>query len=153
MFIQNKEKKSFPIFSPQGDGNLVKLVAVKPILDSVFSYLFPARGRKHFLLSHPNSSTSLFLSFPRKGTETAVLGRKHKRLAECLFLSFPRKGTETCIVGGSRAMMRFLSFPIFSPQGDGNGKLEALELSNLVVVFSYLFPARGRKPRVSNTPC
>jgi hypothetical protein len=37
-----------------------------------------------------------------------------------LFLSFPRKGTETVLASC------FLSFPLF--------------------VFSYLFPARGRKP-------
>ncbi|KPQ40567.1 MAG: hypothetical protein HLUCCO16_01705 [Phormidium sp. OSCR] len=38
--------KSFPIFSPQGDGNF-GVALEPPPYSHVFPYLFPARGRKH----------------------------------------------------------------------------------------------------------
>ena len=110
--------ESFPIFSPQGDGNHFEGF-YKYILYNVFSYLFPARGRKHGKsLGPPPRGKCLFLSFPRKGTETSSARRINPRSA--------------------------LSFPIFSPQGDGN-TLEHSRDGCFMTVFSYLFPARGRK--------
>ena len=86
---------SFPIFSPQGDGNHLRGIRL-----------------------HPCFRGGLFLSFPRKGTETT---KKDVKDSHCcrLFLSFPRKGTETPFRVKSCGDRRF--------------------------VFSYLFPARGRK--------
>ncbi|KPQ38057.1 MAG: hypothetical protein HLUCCO16_14320 [Phormidium sp. OSCR] len=68
-----------------------------PFGEYVFSYLFPARGRKLDYVAY----------------------RKHLLLPR-LFLSFPRKGTETEVEDGIHKYCFFF-------------------------VFSYLFPARGRK--------
>ena len=71
-WLSSNNIKSFPIFSPQGDGNLDEASLI-------------AHGDK-----------CLFLSFPRKGTETELQpDLTAESFGGRLFLSFPRKGTET----------------------------------------------------------
>ncbi|KPQ38060.1 MAG: hypothetical protein HLUCCO16_14495 [Phormidium sp. OSCR] len=87
----------------------------------VFSYLFPARGRKRqAMTSLCDGNLGLFLSFPRKGTETfrADFERLPAKARVFSYL-FPARGRKLEIV-----LQLFLA-PFY--------------------VFSYLFPARGRK--------
>ncbi len=118
-------RQSFPIFSPQGDGNSPRPGIRSPGRPVVFSYLFPARGRK---LSNPAPSQSAedqsFPIFSPQGDGNAGRYRDWDRGNLCLsrlFLSFPRKGTET-------ERHRAVSNQSYKHR-----------------VFSYLFPARGRK--------
>ncbi|GEM_PF-1281257 len=164
---------SFPIYSPQGDGNYVlSRTYIIFLAPTVISYLFPARGRKlgfkvrrRFDLSFCHGH---FLSIPRKGTETGVRsgrlenypvisylfparGRKRNFSSSGSslkrhFLSIPRKGTETRIVLLHDSSFKARSFPIYSPQRDGNHLLSIAE-RQIPNVISYLFPARGRKQR------
>ena len=86
-----------------------------------------------------------FLSFPRKGTETLSRRGPQYREASVFSYLFPARGRKPAwLPGGLRVCEGF--FPIFSPQGDGNSLLSAVkELGDFRPVFSYLFPARGRK--------
>ncbi|KPQ40566.1 MAG: hypothetical protein HLUCCO16_01650 [Phormidium sp. OSCR] len=142
--------ESFPIFSPQGDGNEVQCEHYER--DVVYS---------------------LSLSFPRKGTETlhqsTHLTGNREQVFPYLFPARGRKQSSASIC----TSQTWKSFPIFSPQGDGNLVLQfrdhvfntvRLSLSfprkgtethtggvdliqrKLTLVFPYLFPARGRKP-------
>ena len=112
--LKNLPIESFPIFSPQGDGN-TSSSELKSQRSQVFSYLFPARGRKQGPPPLPlDCIGSLFLSFPRKGTETKVNQPSYFTTAVVvLFLSFPRKGTETLLGVAllGRLPSLFLSFP------------------------------------------
>ena len=163
---------SFPIYSPQGDGNRTEKTTTVGASRGLFLSI-PRKGTETLFQSRTtgtSSSTSpcLFLSIPRKGTETLIedreedwlptvfsylfpaRGRKHHRhlllilRSDCLFLSIPRKGTETPWIYIGYHLYSLLSFPIYSPQGDGNRKL-CFPTLQVAIVFSYLFPARGRK--------
>ena len=94
------DRSFFPIFSPQGDGNISPRVDWRSKTSPVFSYLFPARGRKHKIetLISADIPLSFFLSFPRKGTETVRYSATQAKRRLVFFLSFPRKGTETGII-------------------------------------------------------
>ena len=85
---------------------------------------FPRKGME--TTSSPialgQKKTLLFRSFPRKGMETTsspiALGQK-KTL---LFRSFPRKGMETAL-RAQQHECHLSTFPLISPQGDGNAIL------------------------------
>ncbi|KPQ40564.1 MAG: hypothetical protein HLUCCO16_01540 [Phormidium sp. OSCR] len=138
---------SFPIFSPQGDGNKWRTIhtadkAAKGSLSLsfprkgtetrvitlygfevtliVFPYLFPARGRKHPGQAVEPAGVIVFpYLFPARGRKHFLFGCVEEIILVRLSLSFPRKGTETPIrVNGLQTISP--SFPIFSPQGDGN---------------------------------
>ncbi len=47
LFLPSPTNRSFfPTFSPQGDGNRIAFLIVIVLIDYVFPYFFPARGRK-----------------------------------------------------------------------------------------------------------
>ncbi|KPQ38056.1 MAG: hypothetical protein HLUCCO16_14220 [Phormidium sp. OSCR] len=118
--------KSFPIFSPQGDGNLRSCFFSSNRNLHVFSYLFPARGRK-LACCRPTTQAAfkrLFLSFPRKGTETPVLFRVFVTVREVFSYLFPARGRKPGAAAQQTVSVKELSFPIFSPQGDGNISLQ-----------------------------
>ena len=65
--------KVFPVFSYLFPARGRKLIEVyrHQLRGAVFSYLFPARGRKPYYFAFPEVHFfCLFLSIPRKGTET-----------------------------------------------------------------------------------
>ncbi|PPT10196.1 hypothetical protein CKA32_006182 [Geitlerinema sp. FC II] len=117
------EEGSFPTFSPQGDGNRSGMARVRTLEPKVFSYLFPARGRKlplpHYSSTTTESSVFPYL-FPARGRKPG-LSSTTILYPLSLSLPFPRKGTETS--NNSQFSLR----------------------STFKVVFPYLFPARGRK--------
>ena len=138
----------------------------------VFFLSFPRKGTETRIKLEGDGTRCgfvFFLSFPRKGTETSWPYRPLRQIPR-FFLSFPRKGTETFVVqagqGDSPQFFSYLFpargrklggfspyldpkslgfFPIFSPQGDGNLCRLVMVLFPSSDVFSYLFPARGRK--------
>ena|SRR5919199_4472061 len=84
-----------------------------------FTYLFPARGRKHEWDKVTELVHKQFhLPIPRKGTETFETIEPQLLFAQ-FHLPIPRKGTETC--------KSTEEFKLFTS------------------CFTYLFPARGRK--------
>ncbi|KPQ40568.1 MAG: hypothetical protein HLUCCO16_01855 [Phormidium sp. OSCR] len=169
--VVNLRYWSFPIFSPQGDGNLVRPSDSMRDFYAVFPYLFPARGRKPPQADPPLLWTfRLSLSFPRKGTEThpdyeddswgeveevfpylfPARGRKPRQggnpfcfKSHCLSLSFPRKGTETSSLSLNKVVKILMSFPIFSPQGDGNKTFGLYPFLMKSWSLSLSFPRKG----------
>ncbi len=86
-----------------------------------FSYLFPARGRKHVIVKRPVFEPFCFsYLFPARGRKLKEINDKSLFSSGSFQLPIPRKGTETNICA---------------------------EIINFIVAkcFSYLFPARGRK--------
>ena len=85
-----------PTFSPQGDGNTLQVFSLGVSWPEVDPYLFPARGRKHYLL------TGTALTF--RGVDPYL---------------FPARGRK--LDSAERAKPGLLPLiPTFSPQGDGN---------------------------------
>ncbi len=175
-------RRSFPIFSPQGDGNGYTLTVEDFVewgrlflsfprkgtetgamgtspwsaISCVFSYLFPARGRKPELGAYPPSSSMVVFSylFPARGRKLVYTFRTPTLALQPLlglFLSFPRKGTETVHLLTAGATLERLSFPIFSPQGDGNKRL----YNNLHIIekkgLFLSFPRKGTETRCWHT--
>ncbi len=113
---------------------------------SVISYLFPARGRKLFISvsNNINKKKGHFLSIPRKGTETWVLLESERLKAS--FPIYSPQGDGNSASDTSTSCFGCLSFPIYSPQGDGNlPTMNPSTFKAMFFVISYLFPARGRK--------
>ena len=124
--------KPFPIISPQGDGNEMRLVKLE--------------------------TKRLFRSFPRKGMETLWTTTFPLLLMTCFSDHFPARGWKPSMCsewdsastfpiispqgdgntafGWSWATIGASAFPIISPQGDGN-KMENL---GLTLFFYVAFP-------------
>ena len=115
-------RSPFPIISPQGDGNIEALIS-QGLVDRVcFSDHFPARGWKRSKFVTVMFLLLLFRSFPRKGMETTM--------------------GETMSAANATIPT---SFPIISPQGDGNPTVLACHCGTRRQPFSDHFPARGWK--------
>ena len=67
------------------------------------------------------SRFGLFLSFPRKGTETLLVLVLGFGLGFTVFsYLFPARGRKRTLRAETLGSSHYRSFPIFSPQGDGN---------------------------------
>ena len=112
------KSETFPIISPQGDGNVTLDDREVSRCVCIFSDHFPARGWKPSILEDLTGFNQLFRSFPRKGMETSGFPSPDASVAALLFRSFPRKGMETPRAEAPSPLSQ--TFPIISPQGDGN---------------------------------
>ena len=139
-----------PTFSPQGDGNAligghslcphqvdpylfpargrkrVDLFITRPIRLNVDPYLFPARGRKLTLAWDPAisiCSVDPYL-FPARGRKPFIRhSLLHIRGAVDPYL-FPARGRKLGGCGPRISFQACLLIPTFSPQGDGNRRLQ-----------------------------
>ena len=110
---------SFPLISPQGDGNEVSLTARS--WEEILFRSFPRKGMEtttSWLDISGERNSVLFRSFPRKGMETCGPQPPGRLKPPNLFRSFPRKGMET--KDSRDATQGVYPFPLISPQGDGN---------------------------------
>ena len=112
---------TFPIISPQGDGNEV--------------------GTRH-----AHDIAFLFRSFPRKGMETTYGFMNSTTFSGSLFRSFPRKGMETSKFPSTKARSKFFS-DHFPARGwkPCTGMFTSAGREPLLRTFSDHFPARGWK--------
>ena len=115
----------WPLISPQGDGN-----------DSSHDVALPAAG-------------VLALNFPARGRKPGVKQFAGTFPCGVLALNFPARGRKLdncclCAVG-----IGYGFWPLISPQGDGNVRMENCGAPRNGRVLALNFPARGRKPNLN----
>ena len=132
---------SFPLISPQGDGNKNRLASTSALpCKGNFSAHFPARGWKRKGL-HPHEVQFLFRSFPRKGMETInKVCSPYKTTFFYFSAHFPARGWKQN-TQPERSRVRY-SFPLISPQGDGNNTIPNFLQGKWIPLFRS-FPRKG----------
>jgi hypothetical protein len=143
---------SFPIYSPQGDGNLPKSIRIDYLfLCVVISYLFPARGRKHGDNRPARDTNGLVISylFPARGRkqEIGAIDLLIALVGLVISYLFPARGRKQiahCDVPFADSLHEVISY-LFPARGRKQYEPKSPHGLRHGNVISYLFPARGRK--------
>ena len=134
---------TFPIISPQGDGNHANQIHRLPMKTNNFSDHFPARGWKQFLAKR--SVPPVFQAFPiisPQGDGNDIFSYIKKSMSgEAPFPIISPQGDGNKIYCIKQSPFR-AAFPIISPQGDGNKQFGIVSNAGMYKLFRS-FPRKG----------